>query len=96
VAQGQSVHFKPLHRIGSDRSKMSLSEEWSSAIGLTDSTVTVVVEMMLLASGFLILQLSTSPSDRSPAGKLTFGDQSVGRQVHLGWWGYTFSLTLNR
>ena len=32
-----------------------------SASGLTDSTVTVVVEMIPLAGGFLMLQLLTSP-----------------------------------
>jgi hypothetical protein len=68
VAQGRSVHFESLHRIRSDRLKMELNEVWSSAIGLTDSTVTVVVEMIPLAGGFLMLQLLTSPLDLSPAG----------------------------
>ena len=53
---------------------MERNEVWSSAIGLTDSTVTVVVEMVPLAGSFLIWQLlSFSLGPKPWEGKLTFG-----------------------
>ena len=75
VAQGRSVHFESLHRIGSDRSKMALNEVWSSAIGLTESTVTgVVAQLVPLAGGFLMLAtLEQIPWTGVRQGKLTLG-----------------------